>query len=206
MQNPAETQYPIHDLLKARWSPRAFSKQAVREEDLLSLFEAARWSPSAGNSQPWSFVVATNTNQEIHQKFVGTMRGRNAAWTKDVPILILVAVKLNAEMPAMNRFAYYDVGQAVAHLTLEASARGIYVHQMAGFDGSRARELFDIPEGYEPITVIALGYVGNPNDLPEDLREREVLPRTRKNATEFVFSERWNQPLTPTKAEALVGD
>ncbi|NWJ98973.1 MAG: nitroreductase family protein [Chloroflexi bacterium] len=204
MQKPADTQYAIHDLLKSRWSPRAFSSQPVKAEDLGSLFEAARWSPSAGNSQPWSFVVASQTNNEaVHQKFVGTMRGRNAAWTKNVPVLVLAVVKLNAEMPAMNRFAYYDVGQAVAHLTTQASALGLYVHQMAGFDGEQIRQIFEIPAGYEPITAIAIGYFGDLDDLPPDLREREVQERTRKNFPEFIFSERWNQPLTLEKAEVL---
>lgn len=206
MQKPSETQYPIHELLKTRWSPRAFSSQPVEEESLLSLFEAARWSPSGGNTQPWSFIVVNHENQEVHQKLVETMTGQNPAWAKNAPTLVVAIAKLNAQRPAFNRYAYYDLGQAVAHLNVQASALGLHIHQMGGFDTDKARELLGIPEGYEPMTVIAIGYFGKLDELSTELREREKSPRTRKDLSEFVFSDYWQQPLSFAPAELLAGD
>ena len=195
MHKPAETTHEIHELLQTRWSPRAFSNRPVEAGKLLSLFEAARWSPSGGNSQPWTFIVATTDGAEAHDKLVATMTGRNPLWAKSVPVLVLAIAKLNPERPAANRFAYYDLGQAVAHLSVQANALGLHVHQMAGFDNVKARELFQIPDGYEPVTLIAIGYYGNPDELPDELREREMAPRARKSLAEFVFRGEWNQPL-----------
>lgn len=197
MVKSAANQYPIHNLLKERWSPRAFASQPVEDEKLLSLFEAARWSPSGGNRQPWHFIVVTQANKELHEKLVGTMTGRNRLWTKNVPTLAVTVVKTNPEMPAANRFAYYDLGQAVAHLSVQAADLGLHVHQMAGYDAAKVRELLEIPDGYEPMTIVAIGYFGKVDDLPQEmgLRDDETAPRTRKPLTEFVFGERWNQPL-----------
>src|SRR5436305_11547407 len=103
MGNPATNQYPIHHLLKERWSPRAFASQPVEEEKLVSLFEAARWSPSGGNRQPWHFVVVNKANEELHEKLVGAMTGRNPLWAKNVPTLVVTVAKLNPDMPAANR-------------------------------------------------------------------------------------------------------
>jgi nitroreductase len=197
MYKSAENQYPIHNLLKERWSPRAFASQPVEEEKLLSLFEAARWSPSGGNRQPWHFIVVNQANRELHEKLVATMTGRNRLWTQNVPTLVVTVAKMNPEMPAANRFAYYDLGQAVAHLTVQAADLGLHVHQMAGYDVAKVRELLEIPDGYEPMTIVAIGYFGKIDDLPEELglRDDETAPRTRKPLTDFVFGERWNQPL-----------
>ncbi len=197
MYKSAENQYPIHNLLKERWSPRAFASQPVEEEKLLSLFEAARWSPSGGNSQPWHFIVVNQANRELHEKLVATMTGRNPLWTKNVPTLVVTVARMNPERPAANRFAYYDLGQAVAHLSVQAADLGLHVHQMAGYDAAKVRELLEIPDGYEPMTIVAIGYFGKVDDLPEELglRDDETAPRTRKPLTDFVFGERWNQPL-----------
>src|SRR5262245_4816799 len=147
MHKPADTHYEIHDFLKNRWSPRAFSSQPVETDKLLSLFEAARWSPSAQNSQHWSFVIDKNAHKELHQPLINTIMGRNQLWTPNVPVLVLTVTKLNPERPAANPYAYYDLGQAVAHLSVQATALGLRVHQMAGFDHEEARKLFQVPEG-----------------------------------------------------------
>ncbi len=193
MTRLAQTTHPIHELLEARWSPRAFSSQPIEADKLQSLFEAARWSPSGGNTQPWYFVVVTKADGEIHQKLVETMSGQNPNWTKNVPVLVLAVAKLNPDRAAFNKYAYYDLGQAVAHLTVQAGALGLHVHQMGGFDGEKARQLFEIPADYEPVTISAIGYAGNLEDLPQDLQVRETAPRTRKPAKEFVFENQWGQ-------------
>ncbi len=195
MDKFAKTEHTIHDLLKGRWSPRAFSSRSVEPARLLRLFEAARWSPSAANIQPWSFVVVTQEQPEIHQKLVEALTGQNPLWAGNAPVLVLAVTKPNPDRPAAKPYAYYDLGQSVAHLSIQAEALGLQLHQMGGFDHEKALQVFEIPEGYEPLTVIAIGYPGKVEDLPEALRERELLGRTRKPLSEFVFEGHWNQPL-----------
>ena len=193
-EKPAETQYPIHDLIKRRWSPRAFSAQAVEREKLLSLLEAARWAASCFNEQPWSFIVATKESEEEYERLLGCLVESNARWARQAPVLMLSVAKLNFERNAKpNRHAFHDVGQAAASLTLQATALGLVVHQMAGFDVAKAREQFNIPEGYEPVAAIAVGYQGDAGSLPEDLREKEVAPRTRRPLESFVYTGTWGQ-------------
>ena len=190
MSKHAQNDYPIHDLLRTRWSPRAFTDQAVANADLLSLFEAARWSPSGGNSQPWAFVV-TQRDTEDHTKLLSTLMERNALWARHAPVLALAAALPNPRTGTLNKYSYYDVGQAVAHLSVQATALDLYVHQMAGFDAARARQLLQIPENCEPMIALAIGLLGDPDKLPDDLREREKAPRTRKPVAEFVFRGQW---------------
>lgn len=195
MQKPAPTQYPVHDLLKNRWSPRAFSAQPVEPAALLSLFEAARWSPSGGNVQPWSFIVTTQSDPEPHARLLSTLGERNQLWAKSAPVLVLTVAQVEREPGKPNPYARYDLGQSVAHLSIQAGALGLFVHQMAGFDARKARELFELPEAYEAVTVFALGYAGDPEQLPGEMRERELAPRVRKPLGEFVFNGAWKQPI-----------
>jgi nitroreductase len=194
MEKPAETNHEIHELLRSRWSPRAYSPQPIEEEKLWSLFEAARWSASGGNRQPWAFILVSRSDYEMHEKLVALLSGRNKLWAKDAPVLILAVAKLNPQADN-HRFTYYDVGQAVAHLSIQASALGLYTHQMAGFDAEKARQLFQLPDDVEPMTLTAVGYLGNAESLPDDLRERELAPRTRNPLADFVFHESWGRPL-----------
>jgi nitroreductase len=195
MDKPALNEYPIHDLLRNRWSPLSFSNQAVEVEDLLSLFEAARWSPSSGNGQPWSFMLATRDDADMHAQFVDVLTGNNRLWAANAPVLLMAVAKRERQPGKLNHFALYDLGQAVAHLTIQASAMGLSLRQMGGFDREKARALFAIPADHEPVTAIALGYRGGLEDLPEDLRDRERGPRTRNSLETFVFERRWGQPV-----------
>lgn len=190
----AETQYAIHSLLKDRWSPRAFSTEQVEPEKLLSLFEAARWAPSGGNSQPWTFIVAQR-GEPMHGRFVDAMTGRNPDWAKNAPVLVLAVANIERGPGVRNPYAFYDVGQAVAHLSVQAHSLGLFVHQMAGFDSVKIRHNVELPENNEPITIIAIGYQGDLDQLPDDLQERERQPRTRRPLNEFVFAGQWNVPL-----------
>lgn len=203
MYNPAQNEYEIHKLLKDRWSPRAFVPTAVESAKLMSLFEAARWSPSGGNTQPWAFVVVTLDSYEQHQKLVASLTGRNPDWATNAPVLVVAVAKMNPERPAFNRYAYYDLGQSVAHLSVQATDLGLHVHQMGGFDGATVRQVLGIPEGYEPLTVIAIGYYGGVEDLPEDLHQRELAPRSRKPLAEFVFADEWGKAVAPAEANLL---
>jgi nitroreductase len=195
MEMPADNQYPIHDLLRFRWSPRAFSAQAVEAEKLLSLFEAARWSPSGGNLQPWAFIIATQEDAQAHSRFVDILNEGNQVWAKNAPVLILTVARRERREGQPNHWAMYDLGQAVAHLTVQASAVGLSLRQMGGFNQEKAREMFELPDGYDPVTAIALGYQGSQTDLPEELRTREMGGRSRKPLAEFVFAGRWNEPI-----------
>ena len=200
MEKIAETEHRIHELLKGRWSPRAFSSEPVEPEKLLSLFEAARWSPSAGNTQPWSYVITT-AGQPEHRQLVEALTGQNPLWAGNAPVLVLAVARPNPDRPGAKPYAYYDLGQSVAHLSIQAEALGLQVHQMGGFDHDKVRALFDIPEAFEPLTVIAIGYSGRLEDLPEPLRERELSARTRKPLNEFVYGGHWDTPIAAAPGE-----
>jgi len=194
MEKPAETQYPIHDLLRRRWSPRAFSDRRVDPAIMRSLLEAARWAPSSYNEQPWSFIVATKDDTAEFSRLLSCLVEGNIQWAQHAPVLMVSVARLSFEDDGKpNRHAFHDVGLAVANLIVQATALGLVVHQMAGIFPDKIRELYGIPEGYEAVAGIALGYPGDPQSLPEGLRKRELAPRERKPVTEFVFTGRWGQ-------------
>jgi nitroreductase len=195
MNKPASVDHPIHELIRERWSPRAFSDKPIPAEVLRSLFEAARWSPSSSNEQPWAFIVATKEDPATHAKLLSTLVEANQTWARHAPVLAIAVSELAfAGNGRPNRNAFYDTGAAVAHLTTEATARGLFVHQMAGFDAQKAIEVFSMPAGWEPIAAFVIGYPGDIQSLPETLRERELAARRRKPLAEFVMSGYWGQP------------
>ena len=194
LRKPADNDAPIHDLIRERWSPRAFADRPVEPEKLASLFEAARWAASAANRQPWRFIVATKEDPEAHARFVSLLWELNVRWAQNAPVLILVVAQ-HYENPGRERASLYDVGMAASNLVTQATALGLVTHQMGGFDISRAIEVLNIPAGHEPLAIIALGYPGDPDTLPDDLRAREIAPRTRKPTSDFVFAGRWDESL-----------
>ncbi len=192
MNNPAPVEYPVLDVIKNRWSPRAFSDKPVPAEVMRSLFEAARWAPSSNNEQPWAYIVATKDDAENFEKSLGALVEFNAGWAKKAPVLAIAVAKLAfSKNNAPNRNAQYDVGAASLQLCIEATARGLVVHQMAGFDPETAKEAYNIPQGWEPVAAMAIGYPGDASSLPEPYQSREKAPRTRKPIREFVMSGEW---------------
>lgn len=192
MKNPAPVEFPVHELIRTRWSPRAFSEKLVEPEVLRSLFEAARWAPSSNNEQPWTFLVATKDDKENFENTLGCLVEFNANWAKAAPVLVIAVSKLAfSKNNSPNRNAQYDTGAASALLSLEATARGLVVHQMGGFDPETARETFEIPAGWEPIAALAIGYPGEPETLSEPYKSRETAPRQRKPIRDFVMSGKW---------------
>jgi len=188
----AAPDHPIQQFLADRWSPYAFSDRPVTEADLRSLFEAARWAPSSYNEQPWSYIVATRAQGEEFQRLLSCLVEGNQPWAQAAPVLALGCTSLNfVRNDKPNAAAVHDLGLASAMLTVEAAARGLYVHQMIGILPDRARQLYQIPENVEPKTGLAIGYVGDINALPEAYRPRDLAARTRKKLSEFVFSGRW---------------
>jgi nitroreductase len=195
MQKLAPNDAPINELIRNRWSPRAFADKPIPPDVLRSLFEAARWAPSSNNEQPWAFLVAPKEDKENFEKMLSVLVEFNAGWAKHAPVLTLVVAKLSfAKNNTPNRNAQYDTGSATAWLSVEATARGLFVHQMAGFDPEKARHAFGIPVGWEAIAALAIGYPGDPGSLPDRLKERELAPRTRKPLSEFVMAGHWGQP------------
>jgi len=192
MANSAPSDSPIHPLIRDRWSPRSFADKAIADEVLRSLFEAARWAPSSNNEQPWAYIVATKDDKANFDKILGTLVEFNAGWAKNASTLAIAVSELAfAKNHAPNRNALYDTGAATALLSVEATARGLAVHQMAGFDPEKARQAFSIPEGWDAIAAIAIGYPGNPDSLPAKLKDRELAPRTRKPIRDFVMTGSW---------------
>ena len=180
----------LHELIAKRYSPRAFSGEPVEEEKIISLLEAARWSPSSMNEQPWRFIIGVKGEGETFNKIYDSIFELNQIWAQNAPVLILaVAKEFNDRNKQDNRYAEYDLGQAIAHLTLQATSLNLYLHQMGGFNQDKARKHFKIPDGYVPISVIAVGYLGNIDMLPEQLKVREKATRNRKELSELVFDE-----------------
>jgi nitroreductase len=188
----ATPDHPIHELIARRWSPYAFSERPVSDDDLVSLFEAARWAASSYNEQPWSYIVATKANPEEFQRLLSCLVEGNQVWAKAAPVLGLACTSLRfARNKKPNPAAVHDLGLASATLTLEAMARGLFVHQMIGILPDRAREVYRIPDGVQPTTGLAIGYVDDPDSLPETYRERDLASRQRKDLGEFVFGGEW---------------
>ena len=190
----ASLDHRIHELLAQRWSPYGFSGKAVAEADLCSLFEAARWAASSYNEQPWNFFVATKENTGEFEKLLSCLVEPNQEWAKAAPVLALGVVSLKFERNGKdNKAGPHDLGLAVGNLLVEATARGLHVHQMIGIVPEKAREIFQIPEDFEAWTAMAIGYKADPEQLPDALRERDQTPRQRKPLREFVFTGEWGQ-------------
>jgi nitroreductase len=186
------TDYPIHELLAKRWSPYAFQNKLVATADICSLFEAARWAPSSFNEQPWSYIVATKENTDEFERLLSCLVEANQIWAKAAPVLALGIVSLTFKRnDKINRAAVHDLGLAAGNLLVEATARGLHVHQMIGILPDRAREIYEIPEGFDVWTGIAIGYKGNPALLPDALKERDLKSKPRKPLSEFVFAGKW---------------
>lgn len=197
MDKPAVNDYPIHPLIASRWSPRAFDPRPLRFGQLRSLLEAARWTASCFNEQPWSFLVARRDMGEEFERMLACLAAKNQRWARNAgALLIAVARRTFSRNGRPNKWAIYDVGQSVASLTLQATDLGLYVHQMAGIDPGKIRDAYGVPEGFEPVTGLAIGHPGRLEDLAEEFRDAETSPRLRKPQREFVFEGAWGIPAT----------
>lgn len=200
MTKQASTDHPVHELIANRWSPYGFDDRDVSEDDIRSLFEAARWAASSYNEQPWRFIVAMKEHADQFERLLSCLVEPNQAWAKSASVLVLTCTSLNfARNGKPNAAAVHDLGLAAATLSFEATSRGLSIHQMIGILPDRARELFEIPEGVQPLTAIAIGYAADPNNLAESFRQRDLAPRQRKPLTEFVFAHKWGEALELVK-------
>lgn len=190
------TAQPIHELIKHRWSPVGFDRERdIDRETLLSILEAARWAASSFNLQPWRFIVAPRQNTQEFQKVFSVLREGNQTWARHAAVLMIAVAQRLRESAAPNRQAFHDLGLAVSQMVLQALDHGVYAHQMAGVYPEKAREIYQIPDDFEPFTAIALGYrAANLDHLGDGQREREAAPRQRQPLNEIVFAGSWAQP------------
>lgn len=192
MEKLADTDLDLHDLIRRRWSPRAFADRAVSADVVRTLIEAARWAPSSMNEQPWRFMVATREDRAEFERMLACLVPFNQRWAKSASVLMLTFARTAfAKNGKRNRHAWHDVGLAVASLTFQATALGLSVHQMGGIERTAIRDTYAIPDEYEPVTAIAVGYAGDPDTLDDDLAESERAPRVRKPREELAFTGRW---------------
>ena len=195
LTNTAHTVYPVNELIKKRWSARAFSSKSVERVKLFSILEAARWAPSSNNEQPWRYLVFTNDNIEKLKKAQEVLLEFNS-YAKRAPVLICsITKKIYSDKGTFNRLYFHDLGAANENMFLESFNQGLIMHEMGGFDVTKARQMFDIPEDYEVGIMIAIGYQDDHKVLPEKLKEKSSLPRQRKPLSEIAFLEELNNPI-----------
>jgi nitroreductase len=192
LNKEAPTKLNIHRLIRQRWSPRAFAQTPIEPVKLERIFEAARWAPSSSNLQPWQFIVGF-IGDETYALIFSTLVEFNQLWAKTAPVLMLAIGKETNAKEETNRSYKYDVGQALAYLTMQAIDEEIFVHQMGGFDKELAGQLLGVPDNYKVLTAIALGYQGDPEVLHENLKRLEYAPRVRKPLHEFVFAGKFGE-------------
>ncbi len=187
MIKTATTRLPVIELIKDRWSARAFSEQNITDKQLLTLVEAASWAPSSLNEQPWRYRYALRDTPGFETMWSCLLPG-NQPWTKAAAALLICTAKKNFEKNgAPNRHALHDTGMANAFLMLQATQMGIYGHIMGGYDPVLLQETYQIPEGEAVICLIALGYLGNADQLEEPFKTRETTPRSRKAVEAFII-------------------
>ncbi|MDD5056010.1 MAG: nitroreductase family protein [Candidatus Peribacteraceae bacterium] len=181
---------PIINILERRWSPKAFSDTELPLQYLESLFEAARWAPSCFNEQPWRYVYAQKSDPK--RPAMESLLDESNGWAKQAGLLIVSFTSPTfAKNGKENRHAMHDLGCASGYLVLEATARGLISHQMAGFSVDKANETLNVLKEFIPGSMIAIGYPGDPQALPEKLRVREAAPRTRNKSETFSFKGLW---------------
>src|SRR6266567_1358388 len=187
------TDIPVEEIFLRRWSPRAFAKQAVADRDLQAVFSAGGWAASCFNEQPWRFLVGRR-GDSVWKRILEALVASNQAWASAAPVLYASFAKRTFTLNNQpNRVAQHDVGAASAQIALQATALGLYVHGMVGFDSEKLRSAFQVPDDFEPVACWALGYRGEPDDLSDHLKQREIEPRQRKPLLDWVFSE-WGKP------------
>jgi nitroreductase len=183
----AQTDAPVLDIVSERWSPRIYDGHSpVNEDALRSALEAARWAPSAYNRQPWRFLV-TRRGSSAHETVLNSLIGFNQGWAKDAGALVVVLTETVGEDGSPLPEARYDAGQAAAYFTIQAHANELLVHQMSGFDPAVVSQAFSLDETLVPLTVIAVGVLGDAGDADDAVLARENAPRTRRPLSESVL-------------------
>lgn len=194
MEKPADTIFDIHPIIRQRWSPRSFKSTPIEKERIRRLLEAARWAPSSFNEQPWRFMVGFK-GDSTWQKIYDTMVEFNQKWAGNAPVLIMAIGNKTSSKGTTNPVYQYDVGQAMAYLTFQATEEGLATHQMGGFSKEKAAELFRLPEDHKPIALMAIGLQDKPEALSPDFEKMEKSPRVRKPLEDLAFVEEFGKAL-----------
>ena len=190
------TPHALQELIRHRWSPLGFDcDRSIDRATLLSILEAGRWAASSSNLQPWRFIVAPKEDRVEFQKLLSVIREGNQPWAQHAAVLMIAVAHKFRSPGVTNRHAGYDLGQAIAQMVLQALDHGVYTHQMGGFFPDKARDLYRIPDEYEPYTAIAMAYRTSDLDhLGDGHRQREASQRERHSLADLVFSGVWAQP------------
>ncbi len=197
MDKTATTRVPVHPLIAGRWSPRAFDPaHTLAPTQIAAMLEAARWAPSANNSQPWRFLVARR-GDDAYAALFELLSSGNRQWAGAASALVLVAAQTVGENGAARPYAHYDTGQAVAHLVAQAHHDGLAAHQMGGFDNAASAVRFGLPAGVEPVVVVAVGRRDETRQLPEPFAARERAPRVRREVDELLLDAGSGRALLP---------
>jgi nitroreductase len=185
----------VLDVIKNRWSPLSFSEKPVEEEKLREMFEAASCAPSSMNEQPWLFVIATKRDSETFDDFASFLVESNRQWAKEAWALIVTLARTRFEYKDRpNAYAFHDTGMAVANMVTQAMSLDIYAHQMGGFLPDKIKEYFSLPAGTEPVTVIAVGYLGDGSRLSDENKKRHNSRRNRKSLSDITFQNSFGNP------------
>ena len=198
MQKTASTAVPINETIAKRWSARAFdASKSVSHAQIIALLEAARWAPSCFGDEPWRFIVwDKHADEKSWQLAFDCLAPSNQTWVKNAPVLMLIcADSLFGHNQTPNRWGQYDTGAAAENCCLQASSMGLMAHQMGGFNADIARESFKIPAQITPMAMLAIGYEGDANELPDDLKSRELAARKRKPLADLFFTGTWGKPV-----------
>ena len=199
MEKPAKTLHNINSLIAQRWSPRAFDlTKQISREIILTICEAAQWSPSSAGEEPWRFIIYDYYhNKESWETVQNLMDPYNKIWTVNAPVMISVCAALNwrKDPSKPNNHAEYDTGSSTMAIYLQALEYGIYCHPMAGFDSNQLKSSFNIPDDVKPISIIAMGYPGELNVLDEFNQKREVAERKRRPLESMFFDSAWGNPI-----------
>lgn len=188
----AITQYDVIEVIRKRWSPRSFTDQGIPRDVLLRILEAGSWAPSSFNEQPWRLIVGVKGQGDTYDRLFSCVNEFNQAWCKLAPVIIFIVGKEEfSHDNSPNRTYAYDCGAAATSLSMQATADGVFVHQMAGIHLSKARKEFNIPFGFAPLTGMVMGYLGESEKLPEQMRDSEKSARSRKTLDEFVYGSVW---------------
>ncbi len=189
--NKSDIESNLNPLIEKRWSPRAFDSQPVSEAQMTRLLEAARRAASNYNVQPWRFIYAHKTDEEGYKQIFDALMEPNQIWANSAPVLMTTIARIHNNAGEPNPHSWHDVGLAMGNLTMQAMHEGLYVHQMGGYYADKARENLSIPEGFEPVAMVAIGYPGDPNQLPEDLKQAEITESQREPLANLVYKGKW---------------
>jgi len=182
----------INSQIRNRWSPRNYSQKTISESDILKLFEAARWAASSRNSQPWRFIYAHLGDKVLGSKLFDCLTESNKVWVEKAPVLVLALVKkIDVKTGSIQKHSWYDLGLAIGNLTYQANSMGIYLRNMGGFDSKRAISNFNIPEMFEPVVMLTLGFPGEIENPNSEFFVPMGENRVRRSLSQLIYQGNW---------------